>query len=303
MTPEARGSDLAREVQTQPDSWRDARRLAETFANLLPRPGERVAVVGCGTSLNIASAYASLREASGLGETDAWPASQARLTRPYDRVVAISRSGTTTEVLEVLARYDRAAPVTVVTSSVGTPLLELGDPILLDRLDERSVVSTRFATAALAMLRAHLGEDLTRAIAEARTVLVEPEESFAVLREVEQITFVGMGLGAAIAEEAALKLREATQSWTEAYPATEYRHGPISIATPGRVVWAFGPLIADFERDVARTGARLEHRDIDPMADLVRVHRLCVLRAADRGIDPDHPRALARSVILGRPAR
>ena len=33
----------------------------------------------------------------------------------------------------------------------------------------------------------------------------------------------------------ALKLREAAQSWTEAYPAMEYRHGPMAIAQPGRL--------------------------------------------------------------------
>ena len=38
-------------------------------------------------------------------------------------------------------------------------------------------------------------------------------------------------------------------------------------------------------------------RDRRP-AELVRVHRLCVLRAADRGLDPDRPRGLARSIIL-----
>ena len=48
----------------------------------------------------------------------------------------------------------------------------------------------------------------------------------------------------------------------------------------------------------AATGAHLEHRDIDPMAELVRVHRLCVLRSGDLGLDPDHPRSLSRSVIL-----
>ncbi|MEJ7755884.1 MAG: hypothetical protein WKF83_05685 [Nocardioidaceae bacterium] len=107
----------------------------------------------------------------------------------------------------------------------------------------------------------------------------------------EQITFVGMGLGAALAEEAALKLREATRSWTESYLATEYRHGPISISSPGRVVWAFGALVPNFERDIADDrGTSRASSTIDPMADLLRVQRLCLLRAADRGIDPDQPR-------------
>ena len=38
--------------------------------------------------------------------------------------------------------------------------------------------------------------------------------------------------------------------------------------------------------------------DRDPLAELVRVHKLCLLRAADKGLDPDQPRSLARSIIL-----
>lgn len=296
--PSVQDTYLAAEMASQPDTWADAVRLAEHCAEVLPEPGERVAVIGCGTSLHMARAYAALREVAGQGETDAWPASAARLARRYDRLIAISRSGTTTEVLQALGDYDRAGPVTVITSSEGTPILELGDPILVPQFDERSVVQTRFATSTLALLRTHLGENLTAVISAARDVLAEPDDAWADVREAEQITFVGMGFGAALADEAALKLRETSQSWAESYLATEYRHGPISIAAPGRVVWAFGPLVPNFERDIATTGAHLEHRYIDPMADLLRVQRLCVMRAADRGIDPDQPRNLGRSVIL-----
>ena len=293
-------TSLSREIATQPDNWLEAAELAQVHARLLPSPGERVAVIGCGTSLYVARGYAALREAAGQGETDAWPASAARLTRAYDRVLAITRSGTTSEVLQALTEYGPARPATVVTATADSPVLDLGDPILLPQFDEQSVVQTRFATSVLALLRAHLGEDLTGVVAEAREVLREPEEALAEVRAAEQITFVGMGLGAALAEEAALKLREASQSWTESYLATEYRHGPISIAAPGRVVWAFGPLVAGFADDVAATGARLVHHDIDPMPELLRAQRLAGLRAADRGLDPDQPRNLARSVILDR---
>ena len=291
------GSHLAAEIATQPDNWREAAGLAATLAGVLPAPGERVAVIGCGTSLFMARAYAASREDAGLGETDAWPASAARLERGYDRVIAISRSGTTTEVLDALS--GRQGATTVVTASADTPILQLGEPVLVPQFDEESVVQTRFATSVLAMLRSHLGQDLTPAVEAARAALAEDEAAYDGVRSAEQITFVGMGAAAALAEEAALKMREATQSWTEAYPATEYRHGPISIAAPGRAVWALGPLVGGFERDLAATGAHLEHRDVDPLAELVRVQRLCLLRAADRGIDPDRPRNLARSVILG----
>jgi glucosamine 6-phosphate synthetase-like amidotransferase/phosphosugar isomerase protein len=34
------------------------------------------------------------------------------------------------------------------------------------------------------------------------------------------------------------------------------------------------------------------------MADLLRVHRLCLVKARAAGLDPDQPRNLARSIIL-----
>jgi fructoselysine-6-P-deglycase FrlB-like protein len=298
-------SSLRAEIYSQPDCWSVAADEAGRYAGLLPAPGERVGVIGCGTSLFIARAYSYLREHAGQGVTDAWPASEARLHRDYDRIVALSRSGTTTEILTALDDYRAAggtAPVTAITATPGTPVQSRGDTITLAEFDETSVVQTRFATSALALLRAHLGEDLGPAIAQAREILgaspAEQEQSLAAVRAADQLTFVGMGLGAALAEEAALKLREATQSWAESYPATEYRHGPLSIAQPGRAVWSLGPLVPGFERDIAATGAHLEHRDADPMAELVRVHLLCLLRAADLRLDPASPRNLTRAVIL-----
>ena len=67
------------EIATQPRNWLDAREVAAAHQALLPRPGEHVAVVGCGTSYYMAQAYAALREAAGLGVTDAWTPTEARL--------------------------------------------------------------------------------------------------------------------------------------------------------------------------------------------------------------------------------
>jgi fructoselysine-6-P-deglycase FrlB-like protein len=289
---------LASELATQPQDWLTARDLAREYAAVLPGPGERVAILGCGSSLYVGHAIASLRESAGLGETDAWPAGDPVLRRPYDRVVAISRSGTTTEILRALERLDGRVPVTVITADPSSPIADLGQVVSLRSVDEQSVVQSRTATTALALLRWHLGHDLTAAAEEARSVLALGDSWFEEVRGAEQISFVGMGWAFGIAEEAALKLKESTQSWTDSWQQTEYRHGPISIAAPGRAVWAFGPLVPHFARDVEATGATLVHSHLDPMAELVKVHRLCVLRAADRGLDPDRPRNLTRSIIL-----
>lgn len=294
---------MAAEVATQPDNWLDAARLAREHRTLLPQSGERVALLGCGTSLYVARAMASLRESLGQGETDAWPGGDPVLDRGYDRVVAISRSGTTTEILRALEGLRHRVPVTVVTADPHAPIADLGEVISLEHVDEEAVVQSRTATTTVAMFRWHFGHDLTAAAESARQVLAVDEETLAAetlapVRSAEQIVFVGMGWTFGLAEEASLKLKESTQSWTESYHQTEFRHGPISLSAPGRAVWAIGPLVADFARDVAATGATLLAHDRDPLAELVLVHRLCLLRAADRGLDPGRPRNLARSIIL-----
>ena len=297
-------SHLQREVSGQPDDWAAVVDRLADLAPALPPRGTRLAVVGCGTSYFMAQSYAWLREFSGHGETDAFAASENRMERAYDQVLALSRSGTTTEVIDVLHGWrERGVPTTVVTAVPDSPAAGLADEVvLLPEVDERSVVQTRFATTTLALLRASLGEDLAPAVAEARAVLGEPEETaLAGLADVDQVTFVGTGWTVGLAEEAALKLRESAQFWTESYPAMEYRHGPIAIATTGRATWALGPVPDGLAEQVAATGARFEHRDLDPLAELVRVHRLCLVKARQADVDPDHPRHLTRSVVLGPP--
>src|SRR5580693_6284239 len=91
------------EVASQPECWLRAAGLAAEVAGILPARGERVAVAGCGTSWFIAQSYAAAREAAGHGETDAFAASEFPAGRRYDRILALSRSGTTTEILDLLA--------------------------------------------------------------------------------------------------------------------------------------------------------------------------------------------------------
>ncbi|WP_410556492.1 SIS domain-containing protein [Actinomadura fulvescens] len=285
------------EIASQPECWRRAAAADADLSAVLPRPGERVAVVGCGTSWFVAQAYAALREASGQGETDAFAASETPLDRRYDRLLALTRSGTTTEVLDVLARVRGRIPTAAITADPDTPVMAAADQIaVLDYADERSVVQTRFATTQLVLLRASLGQDLAGTIADAERAVTEPLPAGAEVAE--QFTFLGRGWTTGLAHEAALKMREAAGAWTESYPAMEYRHGPISITGPGRVVWMFGTPPEGLADQVAGVGGTMIVSDLDPLADLIRVQRLAVEIARNRGLDPDTPRNLTRSVIL-----
>jgi len=285
------------EIASQPACWRLAVELAAEVADLLPAPGERVAVTGCGTSWFIAQSYAAAREAAGQGETDAFAASEMPTSRRYDRVLALSRSGTTTEILQLLARLDDTTRTVAITADAATPIASAADAVIaLDFADERSVVQTRFATSELALLLAHLGQDIAPMAAAADRVLASdlPAE----LTDAEQFTFLGTGWTCGLASEAALKLREAAGLWTESYPAMEYRHGPIAVTRPGSVVWLLGPAPDGLVDDVTAAGGLAWQSGETPLAELVRVHRVAAAIARARGLDPDRPRNLSRSVII-----
>jgi fructoselysine-6-P-deglycase FrlB-like protein len=297
--PSRHNSYIAAEIARQPEAWRAAIDELPAHRAALPPAGARVAVVGCGTSLYMSRAYAALREAAGHGETDAFAASEYRYGRNYDRVVALTRSGTTTEVLEVLERLGDAADTTVITVGSDLAAAELARHVIaLPMAAERSVVQTVFPTTALALLRASLGEDLGAAI-DAAPAAVTGE--LPLDPAVQQITFVGLGWAAAIADEAALKCREAAGFWTESYPAMEYRHGPISVSRKGTAVWLFGPEPAGFGDDATATGAAFHRSGDDPMVDLIRAQRTAVALAHREGRDPDRPQALTFSVVLDAP--
>lgn len=290
-------SAIEQEIASQPAVWRHAAALAQGAAAALPPAGARLAVIGCGTSLFMAQAYASAREAAGAGETDAFAASEVPQGRSYDAVLAISRSGTTTEVVRALDAVPAGTPTHAISAVAGTPIIELVDhSLVLDFADERSVVQTRFATTTLVLLLAHLGHEIEPVAADAERAL---EAELPVdLALVDSFVFLGRGWTVGLASEAALKLREAALAWAEAYPALEYRHGPIALAGPGTAVWGFGDVEEDLLDDVRSTGATVVSTGRAPLADLVLAQRTAVALARARSLDPDSPRNLTRSVVL-----
>ncbi len=280
--------------------WRlAARRTTPELVRVLTGPGP-LAVVGCGTSWFVAQAIASLRESAGFGPTDAYTATEARLGRGYPELLALSRSGTTTEVLRLLEDRPAVTRATAVVAEARTPVADAADDVaVLDYANEESVVQTRFATSVLAAARAAFGENIETLAQSAEAALASPLPAGAL--EARQTVFLGSGWSIGLAHEAGLKLREAAQAWSESYPAMEYRHGPIALAQPATLVWVFGDAPEGLVAQVLATGATVVDDALDPLVDLVRVHRVALERATLQGLDADRPRNLTRSVVLDTP--
>jgi glutamine---fructose-6-phosphate transaminase (isomerizing) len=294
-------SDTSDEILGQPRAWKQAAAdaVAARGGPGLPAEGASALAIGCGTSAFIAHSMARLREDRGHGPTDWAYASELSPTRSYDEVLAITRSGTTTEIAQALT----ASPAvdsrrTCLTAVPGSPVAELCDHVVdLSFAEERSVVQTRFPTSVLVHWRAALGEDLSAAIDDCERAVEAPLPVD--VTAFEQVVFLGRGWTIGLAHEAALKMRECAQAWSESYPALDYRHGPISVAGDHTLVVSLGDVGGDLLHDVRATGATvLDETGRDPLARLVTCQRLAVAAAEHRGLDVDRPRHLTRSVIL-----
>jgi len=139
--------------------------------------------------------------------------------------------------------------------------------------------------------------------------------------------FIGRGIGYPIVLEGALKLKEIAYIHSEATPAGELKHGPLALIVPGVPVVAaivptasYSRMMGNVEETRARGGtiiaiAAEDDREIGKHAtELIRIPNtqelftpltyvlplqlLAYYISVERGLDPDKPRNLAKSVTV-----
>lgn len=297
------GAITEREIASQPTIWAEAAELARQPAirQALMAPGDSVLALGCGTSAFVAMAYAHLREHAGLGRTD-W-AYASELPGPehtYDRVLAFTRSGTTTEVLDAYDVLPDSIHRVVVTGVTDSPVAQRShDVIDLGFADETSVVQTRFPTATLIMARVGTGELDEAALAGLISAAEDAVEAdLPDVSDVDHLVFLGTGWSLGLAHEAALKVRESAMAWAESYPSADYRHGPLAVAHEQSRVTLFGTVPSGLPADIAVTNATVHVGEQDPLVELITAQRIALQLARQKGLDPDNPKFLTRSVVL-----
>ena len=189
-----------------------------------------------------------------------------------------------------------------IVGEAGSPVGELLTKELdLPFADEQSVVQTRFATTVLALLLGAYGWDVEASAQRAERYLTESLPDWA--GDIKQFVFLGRGVGIALAQEAALKFREILATWSEGYATMEYRHGPISAINERSLVWILDDEEPSIDEQIRATGARLIRGEGDPLAELVRIHRFAEGLVELRGINPDQPPHISRSVVLAGDGR
>ena len=142
-----------------------------------------------------------------------------------------------------------------------------------------------------------------------------------VLVDADRLYVIGRGPALAVAQEAALKLKETCGLQAEAFSSAEVRHGPMALAEPGYPVLVFatpGPTQADALQLAAEWRARgvrvllaapagtpgvdlplaaAPHDDLAPIVALQSHYLMVEALARARGRDPDTPPLLSKVTL------
>ena len=316
---------------------------------------DRVYVIACGTSFHAGLIAKNLIEAWARIPCEVEAASEFRyrnpIITPTTLVVAVSQSGETADTLAAIrdARI-KGAKVFGITNVVGSPVARESDGVIYTKANkEIAVASTKsfigqvVSLTLLALLLAQVKGKLTTGqirmlfhevgdTAEQIQRILDTQseaihEAALACRDAQSALFVGRGMGAAIANEGALKLKEISYLHAEAYAAGEMKHGPIALIDPGFPVIAvttkspvYDKVVSNLKECEAR-GAKIvvvategdedikriaDHviyipvvRDLlSPITATVPLQLLAREVAVIRGCDVDQPRNLAKSVAV-----
>ena len=315
---------------------------------------DRVCVIACGTSYHAGLVAKELIEGWARIPTEVEVASEFRyrnpIITPTTLVVAVSQSGETADTLAAIrdARL-KGARVFGITNVLGSPVARESDGVIYTKANkEIAVASTKsflgqiVSLTLLAMLLAQakgklrmnqirlLFRELADTAEQVETILSDTsaiDEAALACQNATSAFFIGRGMGAAIAREGALKLKEISYLHAEAYPAGEMKHGPIALIENGFPVIAiatqspiYDKVVSNLQESKARGAmivaiATQGDQEITKYADKViyipkvrdqfsaitasvPLQLLARSIAVLRGCDVDQPRNLAKSVTV-----
>lgn len=318
---------------------------------------EKVTIVACGTAYHAGLFGKYVIEQLARIPVEADVASEYRYRNPligkHELVIAVSQSGETADTLAALRMAkQRGARVIAVCNVVGSGIVrEVGEENTLYTYagPEIAVASTKayltqvstlilFAVS-LARIRNTAGKERLESLFDSfekieklaeRTIQTETQiQRIAnTFQQKKHVFFVGRGLDYALSLEAALKLKEISYIFGEAYAAGELKHGPLALMQEGRLVVASATQPALLEktisnlREVAARGAYMIAVTTNCMSEKIKPHVKEVIlipdcdpiiapllaaipmqlfayyMAVERGCDVDQPRNLAKSVTV-----
>ncbi|MDP4031191.1 MAG: glutamine--fructose-6-phosphate transaminase (isomerizing) [Patescibacteria group bacterium] len=312
---------MEKEIYDQP-------KVLDNLSRLSPpaiKPSSKTFILGCGTASYAALFADYLFDLSGM-DVEAVVGSEfqkyQQLLKPNQAMILFSQSGETIDVVEAvnLAKA-KGLRIIGITNVLGSTLYRKSDQkILLGAGQEVAVASTKAFTAMLAVGLLLNKKPLQNVAASVRRLLDGPtrnqvKQLATKLKDREHIFVVGRGQDYPIALEAALKIKEVSYIHAEAYAAGEIKHGPIALIENGTPCLVFGNATNAAYEMKARGGliigiGYIPDKVFDnyfPVADLAEASAIPMIVIAQllaydlavaRGLNPDKPRNLAKSVTV-----
>ncbi|MFQ7000150.1 MAG: glutamine--fructose-6-phosphate transaminase (isomerizing) [Clostridium sp.] len=315
---------------------------------------DRIYIVACGTAYHAGLMGKVVIEKHAKIPVEVDIASEFRYRDPLitdkSLIISVSQSGETADTLAVLrAAKEVGARTLAVTNVVGSTISREADNVIYTMAGpEIAVASTKAYTTQVVIMYAiglYFGElrgtldknieDLIKEgllqIPDKIQELLENKEQFEeiakLLKDEEDLFFLGRGIDYALALEGSLKLKEVSYIHSEAYAGGELKHGTIALIEPGTKVIALltqeklrEKMVSNVVEVKARgayviglayEGDQLDSSVFDKVITIPRVsNRVATIPAAvalqllayytakEKGCDIDKPRNLAKSVTV-----
>ncbi len=295
--------------------------------------------VACGTANKVAMAAEYFFADISGRKINVVPASEMAYFEKFinkkTAVIAISQSGETADVLEVLECAKKVgAKILSLTNIESSSIARLSDVNLpINAGPEKAVASTKAATAQMTLCfllayadagRLNVGRQILNATAGNINDLLNPRYEKKI-REIamknfslDKIFIIGRGAMHPMALEAAIKIQEVSYMSAFGFAAGELKHGPIALIemrTPCIILGDDSETISNATELKAR-GAMIigvspnnnpifdkwlrvpDCNGAQPIASIIPVQILAYHLAILRNLNPDMPRNLAKSVTV-----
>jgi glucosamine--fructose-6-phosphate aminotransferase (isomerizing) len=283
----ANGIYTHNEIEKQSSAWRSTlasfSQQEKTLTSALSGSRQRSwLVTGCGSTHYVSLSAAAILRRIGVSAW-AYPAAEIvhfpeMLPHGETNLLAISRSGTTTETLWAVEQFRKlylTGKIVAITTQPDTPLAKSADYLLAaEEAKELSVAQTRSFTSMFILSQCLAGVlagdsglvDRLQTLPTALDALVARYDNLPLELgqddSLQRFFFLGGGPNYGLACEAMLKTKEMTRSWAEAFYPLEFRHGPMSVVNDQTLIVC---LVSDSEheaearvlRDMQKLGARI----------------------------------------------
>lgn len=334
------GQHTYSEIMSQPKVWSETLKTLQTYSadvkGLLAKGYDQILFTGCGSTYYLALAAAALYQeatgiyARGLPASEIWlyPKS-AYHSKHKTLLVAVSRSGTTTETLRAVEHFKKNSQGDVLTlSCYPTTLSTMGDlNLVLEAGQEESIAQTRaFSVLYLATVALTIIQDkslsLLKPLSESCQQLLSLHAGLAKQvgsnLNIDRFYFLGSGARYGLACELSLKMKEMTLSHSEPFHFMEFRHGPKSMVNENTlIIGLLSETNHSYEQavlnDMEKQGAQIlslaeKQATISFTSNLPEAFRnvlylpviqlLAFERSISKGLNPDKPNNLEAVVVL-----